>query len=99
MDHEEMRRCGRSSAKDWSSRRILESRPHVSSAATLERGRSSSSWRRRSWRSTLPVVTTYARLLELADIAERADVPKEFVERAFAVYDDEDLSGHREDES
>ena len=28
-----------------------------------------------------------------------ADVPKEFVERAFAVYDDEDLSGHREDES
>ena len=48
--------------------------------------------------TALPVVTTYTRLLELDDIAERADVPKEFVERAFAVYDD-DLSGHREDES
>ena len=39
--------------------------------------------------STLPVVTTYARLLELGDIADRDDVPREFVERAFAVYDEE----------
>ena len=48
--------------------------------------------------TALPVVTTYARLLELADIAERADVPREFVERAFVVYDDE-IGGHWEDEN
>jgi hypothetical protein len=46
----------------------------------------------------LPVVTTYARLVELGDIADRADVPREFVERAFDVYDHE-IGGHREDES
>ena len=48
--------------------------------------------------AALPVVTTYARLLELGDIADQADVPREFVERAFAVYDDE-IGGHWEDES
>ena len=48
--------------------------------------------------STLPVVTTYARLLELSDMADMADIPKEFVERAFAIYDDE-LTVDREDES
>ena len=48
--------------------------------------------------STLPVVTTYARLLELGDIADLAELPREFVERAFAVYDEE-LTVDREDES
>ena len=48
--------------------------------------------------ATLPVVTTYTRLLELSDIADSAEVPKEFVERAFAVYDDE-LSVNQEDET
>ena len=31
--------------------------------------------------TTLPIVTTYARLLELGDIADSSEVPKEFVER------------------
>ena len=48
--------------------------------------------------AALPVVTTYARLLELVDIADRADVPREFVERAFDVYDHE-IGGHREHEN
>ena len=39
--------------------------------------------------STLPVVTSYARLLELADIADRDDLPREFIEQAFEVYDSE----------
>ncbi len=39
--------------------------------------------------STLPIVTSYARLLELAEIAERDDLPLEFVEQAFEVYDSE----------
>ena len=37
--------------------------------------------------STLPVVTSYARLLELAEIADRDDLPREFIELAFEVYD------------
>ncbi len=48
--------------------------------------------------ATLPIVTTYARLLELGDIADLADVPREFVEQAFAVYDEE-LSDQRKCES
>ena len=48
--------------------------------------------------ASLPAVTTYARLLELSDIADLADVPREFVERAFSVYDEE-LSGQLETES
>ena len=48
--------------------------------------------------STLPVVTTYARLLELGDMADLADLPREFVERAFAVYDEE-LTVEQEGES
>ena len=48
--------------------------------------------------AALPVVTTYARLLELGNISDQADVPREFVERAFAVYDDE-IGGHWEDEN
>ena len=39
--------------------------------------------------STLPIVTSYARLLELAEVADRDDMPREFVERAFEVYDSE----------
>ena len=39
--------------------------------------------------STLPVVTSYARLLELAEIADRDDLPREFIEQAFEVYDSE----------
>ena len=37
--------------------------------------------------STLPVVTSYARLLELSEIADRDGLPVEFIERAFDVYD------------
>ena len=48
--------------------------------------------------TTLPVVTAYARLLELGDIADQADVPRKLVERAFDVYDEE-LSDQREEES
>ena len=48
--------------------------------------------------ATLPIVNTYARLLELGDIADLADVPREFVEQAFAVYDEE-LSDQRKCES
>lgn len=39
--------------------------------------------------ATLPIITSYARLLELADISETSDLPREFVEIAFSVYDDE----------
>jgi len=39
--------------------------------------------------STLPVVTSYAQLLELAEIADRDDLPREFIEQAFEVYDSE----------
>ncbi len=39
--------------------------------------------------TTLPIITSYARLLELADIAEAPDLPREFVETAFNVYDEE----------
>ena len=39
--------------------------------------------------STLPVVTSYARLMELAEIADRDDLPREFIEQAFEVYDSE----------
>ena len=39
--------------------------------------------------ATLPIVTSYSRLLELAEIADTDDVPREFVERAFEVYDEE----------
>ena len=39
--------------------------------------------------ASLPIVVSYARLLELADISESADLPREFVERAFEVYDSE----------
>ena len=39
--------------------------------------------------STLPIVTSYARLLELAEIADRDDLPREFIELAFEVYDSE----------
>lgn len=39
--------------------------------------------------STLPIITSYARLLELADIADSSDLPREFVEVAFSVYDEE----------
>ena len=39
--------------------------------------------------STLPIATSYARLLELAEIADRDDLPREFIERAFEVYDSE----------
>ena len=39
--------------------------------------------------STLPIATSYARLLELAKIGDRDDLPREFVERAFEVYDSE----------
>ena len=39
--------------------------------------------------STLPVVTSYAGLLDLAKIADRDDLPREFVEQAFEVYDSE----------
>ncbi len=39
--------------------------------------------------STLPIATSYARLLELAEIADTDDLPREFVERAFEVYDSE----------
>ena len=39
--------------------------------------------------STLPVVTSYAQLLELAKIADRDDLPREFIEQAFEVYDSE----------
>ncbi len=45
--------------------------------------------------ATLPIVTTYARLLELSETGDLPDVPREFVERAFAVYDEE-LSDGRE---
>ncbi len=39
--------------------------------------------------STLPIATSYARLLELAEIADRDELPREFIERAFEVYDSE----------
>ena len=39
--------------------------------------------------ATLPAVTSYARLLELADISESSDLPREFIETAFDVYDTE----------
>ena len=39
--------------------------------------------------STLPITTSYARLLELAEIADREDLPREFIETAFEVYDSE----------
>ena len=39
--------------------------------------------------ATLPVVTSYARLLELAEISDSSDLPREFVEAAFNVYDEE----------
>ena len=39
--------------------------------------------------ATLPVITSYARLLELADISDSSDLPREFIEVAFAVYDEE----------
>jgi aryl-alcohol dehydrogenase-like predicted oxidoreductase len=39
--------------------------------------------------STLPVTTSYARLLELAEIADRVDLPREFVDLAFEIYDSE----------
>ncbi len=39
--------------------------------------------------STLPIVTSYAHLLELAEIADRDDLPREFIEQAFEVYDSE----------
>ena len=39
--------------------------------------------------STLPIVTSYAQLLELAEIADRDDLPREFIEQAFEVYDSE----------
>lgn len=39
--------------------------------------------------STLPIITSYVRLLELAEIADRDEVPREFVELAFEVYDSE----------
>ena len=39
--------------------------------------------------ATLPIVTSYSRLLELGDASESADLPRELIERAFAVYDEE----------
>ena len=39
--------------------------------------------------ATLPIITSYSRLLELAEIADADDVPREFVELAFNVYDEE----------
>ena len=39
--------------------------------------------------STLPIVTSYAQMLELAEIADRDDLPREFIEQAFEVYDSE----------
>ena len=39
--------------------------------------------------STLPIITSYARLLELAEIADAPDLPREFMEAAFSVYDEE----------
>ncbi len=39
--------------------------------------------------ATLPIVTSYARLLELAEISESSDLPREFIETAFDIYDDE----------
>ena len=39
--------------------------------------------------ATLPSITSYARLLELAEISDSSDVPREFVEAAFNVYDEE----------
>ncbi len=38
--------------------------------------------------STLPIVASYATLLRLADIADRADMPREMAERAFEAFDD-----------
>ncbi len=39
--------------------------------------------------STLPIITSYAQLLELAEIADREELPREFIEQAFEVYDSE----------
>ena len=39
--------------------------------------------------STLPVVTSYARLLELVEISDSSEAPREFIEAAFGVYDEE----------
>lgn len=39
--------------------------------------------------STLPIVTSYARLLELSETADQDDLPREFIEQAFEVYDSE----------
>ena len=39
--------------------------------------------------STLPIVTSYARLLELVEISDSSEAPREFVEVAFSVYDEE----------
>lgn len=38
--------------------------------------------------ATLPVITSYARLLELVEISDSSDAPREFIEVAFGVYDD-----------
>ena len=39
--------------------------------------------------AALPIATSYARLLELAAISDSPDLPREFIERAFEVYDEE----------
>lgn len=39
--------------------------------------------------ATLPIVTSYAHLLELAEVADQDDLPREFIEQAFEVYDSE----------
>ena len=39
--------------------------------------------------ATLPVITSYERVLELAEISDTSDLPREFVETAFSVYDEE----------
>ena len=39
--------------------------------------------------STLPIVTSYARLLELVEISDSSEAPREFVGVAFGVYDEE----------
>ncbi len=38
--------------------------------------------------AALPIVTTYARLLRLSEIADAGELPREFVDRAFEVYDE-----------
>ncbi len=39
--------------------------------------------------TALPVITSYARLLELAELSDSSDLPREFIEVAFSVYDEE----------